>query len=212
MDSDSKPLSELQQITRLFEASIAVKQRAAQVLPSQVVQAGRAMTQGLANGGKILSCGNGGSAGDAQHFAAELVNRFEVERRGLAAIALTTDSSNLTSIANDRGYQEIFSRQLEALANRNDVLLAITTSGNSANIEAAIATAQALGASVVLLTGRDGGRAAKLLRDTDVELRVPDSSTARIQEVHVLLLHGLCMLIDQWALAVHTDMTGQVHE
>jgi D-sedoheptulose 7-phosphate isomerase len=205
MLNDSTPSPARALIARLFEQSIATKQRSAQVLPAHVVNAARTMTRCLASGGKILCCGNGGSAGDAQHFAAELVNRFEVERRGLAAIALTTDSSNLTSIANDRSYREIFSRQIEALAGRGDVLLAITTSGNSANIEAAIEAARALGASVVLLSGCDGGRAARLLGAGDVELRVPDTSTARIQEVHILLIHGLCALLDQWALTGNED-------
>ena len=205
MGTDDKSLSALEQITRLFDESIAVKQRAARVLPAQLLRAADSMIRCLANGGKILSCGNGGSAGDAQHFAAELVNRFEVERRGLAAIALTTDSSNLTSIANDRSYDKVFSRQLEALANRGDVLLAITTSGNSSNIETAINTAKELGAPVILLTGCDGGRAATLLHADDVELRVPDTSTARIQEIHILLVHALCALLDQWALSSSND-------
>jgi phosphoheptose isomerase len=205
MVTDNTPLTALEQVTQLFHDSIAAKQRASLVLPAQIVRAADVMSLCLANGGKILSCGNGGSAGDAQHFVAELVNRFEVERRGLAAIALTTDSSNLTSIANDRSYQQIFSRQVEALANRGDVLLAITTSGNSANIETAITCAVMLDVSVVLLSGHDGGRAAALLGSNDVELRVPETSTARIQEVHILLIHGLCTLLDKWALTSHND-------
>ena len=209
MSNDGKSPAALETVTRLFEQSIATKQRAALELPGQVVQAATVMTRSLARGGKILSCGNGGSAGDAQHFAAELVNRFEVERRGLAAIALTTDSSNLTSIANDRSYRQIFARQIEALASPDDVLLAISTSGNSPNIEAAIDAAKATGSAVILLTGRDGGRAATLLDQDDVELRVPDSSTARIQEVHILLIHGLCTLLDQWAIAEPEDAPGE---
>lgn len=201
--SNIHPDSALERITQLFDDSISAKQRAAQVLPNFVVQAANTMTQCLANNGKILACGNGGSAGDAQHFAAELINRFEVERCGLAAIALTTDSSNLTSIANDRSFEQIFSRQVEALAKPGDVLLAITTSGDSPNIEAAIDAAQSNGVIVILLTGRDGGRAATLLNADGVELRVPASSTARIQEVHILLLHCLCSLLDQWALSEH---------
>lgn len=207
---DNAPPSALALMTQLFDDSISAKQRSARVLPAHLVRAANTMSQCLANGGKILSCGNGGSAGDAQHFTAELVNRFELERRGLAAIALSTDSSNLTSIGNDRGYEQIFSRQVEALANRGDVLLAITTSGNSANIEMAITAATQIGLSVVLLTGRDGGRAAALLRASDVELRVPDTSTARIQEVHILLIHGLCTLLDQWALTEAQGSTDRI--
>ena len=202
---DDTSLTALEQVTQLFHDSIAAKQRASLVLPAHLVRAANIMSLCLANGGKILSCGNGGSAGDAQHFAAELVNRFEVERRGLAAIALTTDSSNLTSIANDRSYDQIFSRQVEALANRGDVLLAITTSGNSANIEMAISSAAMLDVSVVLLSGHDGGRAAALLGSNDVELRVPETSTARIQEIHILLIHGLCTLLDECALTTSND-------
>jgi D-sedoheptulose 7-phosphate isomerase len=188
-------LSSTEQIARLFDESISTKQRAARVLPASVALAAQRMTDSLS-----LSCGNGGSAGDAQHFAAELVNRFEIERRGLAALALTTDGSNLTSIGNDRSYREVFSRQIEALANPVDALLAITTSGNSANIAAAIDAAKKTGACIVLLTGRDGGRAAAMLSENDVEIRVPSESTARIQEVHLLVLHGLCTLIEQWCV------------
>lgn len=194
-----------EQIAQLFDESITTKQRAAKVLPATVVLAAQRMIDSLSKGGKILSCGNGGSAGDAQHFAAELVNRFEIERRALAALALTTDGSNLTSIGNDRSYREVFSRQIEALAKPVDVLLAITTSGNSANIEAAIDAAKSLGVCVILLTGRDGGRAASMLNAHDVEVRVPSESTARIQEVHLLVLHGLCSLLDQWCIDTSVD-------
>ncbi len=154
------------------------------------------MAASLEADGKILACGNGGSAGDAQHFAAELVGRFERERGGLAAVALTTDSSILTAVANDYDYTRIFSKQVEALGRRGDVLLAISTSGNSANVIAAVAAAHARGVRVVALTGKDGGGIAKLLRTDDIELRVPAERTARIQEVHLLALHCLCDGID----------------
>lgn len=183
-------------VSRLFDESIEAKARAREQLVEPVVAAAELIRASLDRGGKVLSCGNGGSAADAQHFAAELVNRFEVERRALAAVALTTDTSTLTSVGNDRDFSRIFSRQVEALARAGDVLLAITTSGNSPNIEEAITAAHEAGCAVVLLTGRDGGTCATLLRDLDVELRVPHTSTARIQEVHILLLHCVCSLLD----------------
>ena len=188
-------------IRALFDDSIAAKQRSREALPDAIARAAQLMQDCLLDGGKVLSCGNGGSAADAQHFSAELLNRFEVDRRALAAIALTTDSSTLTSVANDLDYQSIFSRQIDALGRSGDVLLAITTSGNSANIEAAIVSAHKARCRVVLLSGRDGGRSATLLNDDDVEIRVPDSVTARIQEVHLLILHSLCRLLDDWACA-----------
>ena len=146
---------------------------------------------------KILSCGNGGSAADAQHFCSELINRFETERPGLAAIALTTDSSTLTSVANDTGFQDVFARQVDALGRPGDILLAITTSGNPANIARAIDAAHAGDLPVVLLSGRDGGQAATMLEDRDMEIRIPGPSTARIQEVHLLVIHCLCDLLDK---------------
>ena len=150
----------------------------------------------LLNEGKILSCGNGGSAGDAQHFSSELLNRFERERPSLPAVALTTDSSTITSIANDYSYNEIFSKQIRALGQPGDVLLAISTSGNSANVIQAIQAAHDREMTVVALTGRDGGGMASLLLPEDVEIRVPAKVTARIQEVHLLTIHCLCDLID----------------
>ena len=154
------------------------------------------MVASLMNGGKILACGNGGSAGDAQHFAAELVGRFERERPGLAAIALTTDSSILTAVANDYDFSQVFVKQVQALGQPGDVLLAISTSGNSGNVLAAIETAHAREMQVIALTGKDGGKIAKLLREGDVEIRVPAGRTARIQEVHLLAIHCLCDGID----------------
>ena len=154
------------------------------------------MVGSLLNDGKILSCGNGGSAGDAQHFSAELLNRFEKERPGLPAIAITTDSSTLTAIANDYSYNEIFSKQVSALGQSNDVLLAISTSGNSANVMEAMKAAHERDMKIVALTGRDGGAMADLLSTEDIEIRVPADRTARIQEVHLVVIHCLCDYID----------------
>ncbi len=192
-------------IRRHFEESIAVKQAALAVLVPAIETAAGLLAATLRNGGKILSCGNGGSAGDAQHFAAELLNRFEMERPGLAALALSTDTSTLTSIANDYSYEQVFSKQLSALGRSGDVLLAISTSGNSANIVAAAHAAQARGIPVIGLTGRDGGKLATVLRDGDIEIRVPATRTARIQEVHLVVIHCLCDAIDQALFAKPGD-------
>jgi len=179
-----------------FAESISAKQTAADQLLESIVAAGRVMSDALLDDGKILSCGNGGSAADSQHFSSELLNRFEMERPGLPAIALTTDSSTLTSISNDYAYEEIFSKQVRALGKSQDVLLGISTSGNSENVIRALAAAHERGMRVVALTGRDGGRMAGLFAEGDVEIRVPASRTARIQEVHLLVIHCLCDLID----------------
>ena len=182
-----------------FEESIAVK-RAAMTLAPSIAIAADLMTQCLLKDGKVLSCGNGGSAADAQHFSSEFLNRFEMERPGLPAIALTTDASTLTSISNDYAYEEIFAKQVRALGQPGDVLLAISTSGNSANVTRAIEAAHERGATVVALTGRDGGHMAETLRADDVELRVPAERTCRIQEVHLVLIHCLCDLVDHQLL------------
>jgi D-sedoheptulose 7-phosphate isomerase len=179
-----------------FAESANLKLAASQTLAAPVARAGELLAETLRAGGKILSCGNGGSAADAQHFAAELVNRFEIERPPLAAVALTTDSSTLTSIANDYDYQQVFSKPLRAFGRRGDALLAISTSGNSANVIEAIHAAHELGLRVVALTGNGGGKMAALLRADDAHLCVPHRSTARIQEVHLLVLHCLCDTID----------------
>ncbi|TJY63035.1 phosphoheptose isomerase [Sinimarinibacterium sp. CAU 1509] len=180
-----------------FEASIAAKQATlAQSLPA-LTAAAKLLAQQLREGHKVLSCGNGGSAGDAQHFAAELTGRFERERPGLPGIALTVDSSALTAIANDYSYEQIFSKQVQALGRAGDVLLAISTSGNSPNVLRAIEAAHAQQMDVIALTGRDGGRIAAALTPGDVELRSVSDVTARIQEVHILFLHCLCDAIDE---------------
>ena len=185
-----------QRIKTLFDASIATKQAAAEVIVPKIAAAAGLMINTLKDGGKILTCGNGGSAGDAQHFSSELLNRFERERPALPAIALTTDSSTLTSIANDYQFADIFSKQVSALGQANDILLAFTTSGNSPNVIEAITAAHVKNMRVVLASGKDGGRAAQKLDDGDIEIRVPSNSTARIQEVHLLVIHCLCDLID----------------
>jgi D-sedoheptulose 7-phosphate isomerase len=189
MDSEGR-------VRQHFEQSIAAKREAAAQLPPAVARAARSITRCLLDEGKVLSCGNGGSAGDAQHFSSELLNRFERERPGLPAIALTTDSSTITSIANDYSYEEVFSKQVQALARPGDVLLAISTSGNSKNVLRAVSAAHQRKARVVALSGRDGGELAGLLGDGDVEIRVPAMNTARIQEVHLLVIHCICDLID----------------
>jgi phosphoheptose isomerase len=185
-----------QRIKQHFEESIQTKILAAESLTESIGAAGEMMVQSLLNGGKILSCGNGGSAGDAQHFSSEMLNRFETERPSLPAIALSTDTSTITAIANDYSYDEIFAKQIKALGQPGDVLLAISTSGHSKNVLQAITTAQQKSLQIVALTGRDGGAIANLLNDADVEIRVPAQTTARIQEVHLLIIHCLCDFID----------------
>lgn len=184
-----------QRVRQHFQASIEAKQAAIHLAPV-IVRAARTMTGSLRGDGKILACGNGGSAADAQHFSSEMLNRFEIARPGLPALALTTDSSTLTSIANDDDYDQVFARQVRALGRPRDVLLAISTSGQSGNICRAITAAADGGLRIVLLGGRDGGRAAGLLGPEDIEIRVPGDRTARIQEVHLLIIHCLCDLID----------------
>ena len=184
-------------IQRLFADSIETKRLAAEQLPTAIDRAASLLIDCIVQGGKILICGNGGSAADAQHFASELLNRFELERRGLPAIALTTDSSTLTSIANDYRYEDVFARQIRALGRPGDALLAISTSGKSANIVAAVTAAQQQQMTVVSLSGRNGGNVANILTSKDAEIRVTAQVTARIQEVHLLVIHCICDLIDQ---------------
>ena len=189
----------LTRIERHFVASLEAKQRTLAAMGPRIVLAAELLAERLRQGNKILVCGNGGSAADAQHFAAELVNRFEIERPGLAAIALTTDSSALTSIANDYAFEQIFARQVRALGRPGDVLLAISTSGNSPNVSVAIDAARELGMTTLALTGRDGGRMAAQLGGEDIEIRAAAAVTARIQEAHILIIHCLCDLVD-WLL------------
>lgn len=184
-----------------FADSIEIKRQASALAP-QVTRAATLITRSLLDNGKVLSCGNGGSAGDAQHFSAEMLNRFEMERPGLPAVALTTDSSTLTSIANDYSFDDIFSKQVRALGQPGDVLLAISTSGNSENVTRACVAAHERGMRIVALTGRDGGDLSAALGQDDIELRVPAQNTARIQEVHLVFIHCLCDLIDRELLGV----------
>lgn len=186
----------LQRIAAQFTESANLKLSAAAVLGAPIAAAAVLLADCLRSGGKVMACGNGGSAADSQHFAAELVNRFERERAPLAGLALTTDTSNLTSIANDYTYLEIFSKQVRALGRRGDALLAISTSGNSANVIEAMRAAAELGIRVVALSGNGGGKMAALVRGDDVHICVPHKTTARIQEVHLLTLHCLCDAID----------------
>ena len=180
-----------------FAASIQAKQATLDQGLDALVAATEACAQALQQGGKIMACGNGGSAADAQHFSAELLNRFERERRPLGAIALTTDSSTLTSVANDYDYSQVFSKQIEGLGRGEDLLLAMSTSGNSPNVLRAMEAAQQRGIRIVALTGKDGGSMARALGPQDVELRAASSVTARIQEIHILYLHCLCDGIDE---------------
>ena len=183
-------------IEAMFEQSIATKQAAKDCLIVPVSNAVQLLVTALKNNNKVLVCGNGGSAADAQHFAAELVCRFECERPSLPSIALTTDSSLLTAISNDYSYKEVFARQVSGLGQTGDVLIAISTSGNSENVIRAVEVAHEKQMSIIALTARDGGLLAKQLNKQDVEIRVPTDSTARTQEVHILALHCLCDQID----------------
>jgi D-sedoheptulose 7-phosphate isomerase len=185
-----------QRIQQQFFDSADLKYAAAEVLAKPIADAVSALVGSITAGGKVLACGNGGSAADAQHFAAEFVGRFERERPGLAAIALTTDSSILTAIGNDYDFNSIFSKQVQALGAPGDVLLAISTSGNSNNVIAAIEAARAKEMVVIALTGHKGGKIREMLTETDVLICVPHERTARIQEVHLLTLHCLCDAVD----------------
>jgi D-sedoheptulose 7-phosphate isomerase len=179
-----------------FAESAQLKSRAATLMSASIAEAIALMAKALRGGGKILACGNGGSAADAQHFSAELLNRFEIERAPLAALALTTDTSTLTSVANDYSFEQVFAKQVQALGRPGDVLLAISTSGNSANVMQAMRVAAGAGVAIVALTGNDGGKMAGLLGSGDVHICVPHPVTARVQEVHLLTLHCLCDGID----------------
>jgi len=192
-----------ERIAAHFADSAELKRAAARPLADPIAQAVEAMSASLRAGGKVLACGNGGSAADAQHFAAELVNRFERERPPLAAISLAADSSNLTSIANDYSYDEVFEKQVRALGRAGDVLLAISTSGNSPSVVNAVRAARELGLRTVALTGRGGGKTGAALGAGDVHVCVPHERTMRIQEVHLLVLHCLCDGIDFQLFGAH---------
>jgi D-sedoheptulose 7-phosphate isomerase len=185
-----------ERIEKHFNESAQLKLATAPRLAAPIARAAQVMTDSLKSGGKVLACGNGGSAADAQHFSAELLGRFERERQELAAIALTTDTSAITAIANDYSYDMIFAKQVRGLGAKGDVLIAISTSGNSTNVIEAMNVAKAKGMAVVALTGRDGGKMGALLGANDVHLNVSSNVTARIQEVHILILHCLCDAID----------------
>jgi D-sedoheptulose 7-phosphate isomerase len=193
----SKTMNDIDQtIHRAFQTSIETKQDSLKALAESIELASAMLNQALVSGHKIMACGNGGSASDAQHFSSELLNRYDRYRPGLPAIALTTDSSTLTSIANDYDYRQIYSKQVTALGQPGDVLLAISTSGQSPNIIEAILAANESEIQIIALTGKDGGAMAGLLNENSIEIRVPSNITARIQEVHILVIHILCELLD----------------
>ncbi len=192
-------------IKESFTENIQTHIAAAEALPDVMAKAAQAMVQCLLNGNKILCCGNGGSAANGQHFVSCLLNRFETERPSLPALALTTDTTTLTAVANDYSYEEIFSKQVRALGQSGDILLAISTSGNSKDIIKAMEAAVTRDMTIVALTGKDGGEMAGLLGQQDVEIRVPSQRTARIQEVHQLVLHALCDLIDNVLFPRHEE-------
>ena len=185
-----------QRILAHFQESAELKMKSANLLAQPISQAIELMFNALSNGNKILSCGNGGSAGDSQHFAAELVGRFERERFPLPGIALTTDTSIITAVGNDYSFNEIFSKQVQAFGQAGDILLAISTSGNSANVLAAVEAALEREMRVVAMTGKDGGQLGKMLTDADVHINVPHARTARIQEVHLVAIHSICDGLD----------------
>ena len=189
-------MDQTENLRRHFEEGIELRKRMAETMPALLAKAGNALAHALKNGKKVLACGNGGSAADSQHFAAEIVGRFERERPGMPAIALTVDTSAITAIANDYDFDRVFSRQVEALGQPGDVLLGISTSGNSKNVVEAIKAAHAREMVVIALTGRDGGAMAKMLRPADHHLNVAHPRTMRIQEIHLLAIHCLCEVVD----------------
>jgi D-sedoheptulose 7-phosphate isomerase len=179
-----------------FEEGIELRRRMAETMPREIARAGEALANALKGGRKALACGNGGSAADSQHFAAEIVGRFERERPGMPAIALTVDTSAITAIANDYDWDRVFAKQVEALGQAGDVLLAISTSGNSKNVIKAIEAAQAKQMAVIALTGRDGGAMGRMLGPRDYHLNVAHQRTMRVQEIHLLVVHCLCEVVD----------------
>lgn len=194
------PVELIDRVHQLFNASMETTAQAQTMLAEPIAAAAAGIVASLLEGGKVLSCGNGASASDAQRFSAKMIGRFERERPGLPAIALTTDSATLTAIANDHGYDEIFAMQVNAVGHPGDVLLAITTSGNSENVIRAVQAARDRQMRVIVLSGRDGGRLAQLLQEGDIEIRAPSESAIRVQELHLLIIHCLCDLVDQQLL------------
>lgn len=194
----------IESIKANFTESIQTKIAAIEMLPDMIERATYMMVQALIAGNKILCCGNGGSAGDAQHFASQLLNRYDRDRPSLPALALTCDSATITSVANDYSYDEIFSKQVRALGQSGDILLAISTSGNSRNVIMAMEAALNRDMTIIALTGKDGGEMAGLLGPNDVEIRVPSNKTPRIQEVHLLVIHSLCCAIDDCLFPDHS--------
>lgn len=186
-----------QRIIDSFDASVQVKKNTLATLCEPIEAAAQTIACTFKNAGKVLCCGNGGSAGDALHFASEMLNRYERERPALPAIALSGDSLTITSIANDYHFNQVFAKQIQALGQSGDVLLVYTSSGNSENIIQAILNAQNKNMHIIALSGKDGGKLASVLSTSDLEIRVPSNSTARIQEVHLLITHCLCDLVDQ---------------
>jgi len=189
-------MNHTRRILEQFDEHLDTLQKARNHLPEGIQHAGQMMVDCLLKEHKILCCGNGGSAGDAQHFASEMINRYERERPSLPAMSLATDTNIITAIANDYDYTDVFSKQLRALGQEGDILLAISTSGQSQNVVNAIETAHEKNIPVIALTGKDGGKMGAACQKTDIELRVPSNKTARIQEIHLLILHSLCDLID----------------
>ncbi len=191
-----------ERIINHFHASAQTTLDTASSLAPQIENAARLLVHSLTQGGKVLACGNGGAAADAQYFVSKMVNRYEQERPGLAAISLTADTSTLTSIANDIAYDQVFARQIKALGQPGDILLAISGSGNSPNVLQAVHTAHARSMQVIFLTGRSGGKFIEQMLEDDVFLCVHAESTARIQEVHLLVMHCLCDAVDSVLLGV----------
>ena len=197
----------VERIRSIFRESIKVQTECTELLAPVIGEAARALTQCLLEDHKIMACGNGGSAAQSQHFSAEMLNRFEIERPGLPAIALTTDSSTLTSIANDYDFADVFAKQVLALGQPGDVLICFSTTGSSRNVVNAISAAHKRDMNVIVVNGREGGEASSLLGEQDIEIRVPHWSTARIQEVHLTVTHCLCDLIDQQILGAGSVTT-----
>ena len=193
---DSGPMDLTAHLKQHFDEGIELRRKMAETMPQAIAKAGTALAEALKNGRKALACGNGGSAADSQHFAAEIVGRFERERPGMPAIALTVDTSAITAIANDYDWNRVFSKQVEALGQPGDVLLGISTSGNSKNVIEAIRAAHDKKMVVIALTGRDGGEMAKMLKPTDHHLNVAHPRTMRVQEIHLLAIHCLCEVVD----------------